>query len=364
MRMDFIKYSMDENIITNNNYSPPFIKKLKESLFRWMRLTNRPRVKVYHGYGGNGQIVVMGHVLKTSPLPRKTYRQNFWTNSMALIRLFIVKPIPNARVSITFRGDKTEQVTDEDGFFRLQWSPHSMPAPGWHKVDVVLEEGIVKKYHGSVVGEGKIYIPHSRQYAIISDIDDTFLISHSSNLRKRLFVLLTENAYSRKPFDGVVKHYQALAFAGTTNNEPNPFFYVSSSEWNLYDYIRDFSEKNELPNGIYLLNRLKRITQAWKTGQNHHGTKFMRISRILEAFPAQDFILLGDDSQQDPVIYASVAEHFPGQIKAVYLRNVFDKNEEAVKDAVAKIEATGVPVCRFEHSADALAHSYVIGLIS
>ncbi|MBL7699727.1 MAG: DUF2183 domain-containing protein [Chitinophagaceae bacterium] len=329
-----------------------------------MRLTNRPVVKVYHGYGGNGEIVVLGHVLKTSPLPRVKYRRNFWTNTLALIRLFIVKPIPKAKVSLTFRGQTIEQTTDDDGFFRFQWAVDTMPAPGWHKVNVVLAEGVVQRYHGTVAGEGSIYVPHSGQYAIISDIDDTFLISHSSDLRKRLFVLLTENAYSRKPFDGVVKHYQALAYAGSKSGEPNPFFYVSSSEWNLYDYIREFCKKNELPEGIFLLNKLKRVSQAWKTGQNRHKTKFFRISRILEAFPAQDFILLGDDSQQDPEIYAALTEHFPGQVKAVYLRNVFHKNEVVVKAAVERIEAAGIPVCRFVHSADALAHSHAIGLIS
>lgn len=355
---------MDESIITNNNYSPPFIKRIKEQLFHWIRLTNRPVVKVYHSYGGNGQIVVIGHVLKTSPLPRVKHRRNFWTNTMALIRLFIVKPIPHAKVSLTFQGQTIEQVTEDDGFFRFQWSPFKMPQAGWHKVSVNLAEGIVNKYHGAVTGEGKIYIPYVNKYAIISDIDDTFLISHSSNLRKRLFVLLTENAYSRKPFEGVVNHYQALARAGTVPQEPNPFFYVSSSEWNLYDYIREFSEKNELPKGIYLLSQLKRLTEAWKTGQNRHGTKFFRIARIMEAFPAQDFILLGDDSQQDPLIYASVVEHFRGQIKAVYLRNVFHKNEKIVKGAIARIRAVGVEVCHFKHSAEAMEHSFRIGLIT
>lgn len=354
---------MDESVIANNNYSPPFIKKIKEKLFRWMRLTNRPVVKVYHSYGGNGQIVVMGHVLKVSPLPRVKYRRNFWTNTMALIRLFIVKPIPCAKVSLIFQGEKVEQIAEEDGFFRFQWSPFSMPPAGWHKVEVTLAEGTVKKYHGTVTGEGELYIPHVNQYAIISDIDDTFLISHSSNLKKRLYVLLTENAYSRQPFEGVVNHYQALAHAGTNPKEPNPFFYVSSSEWNLYDYIREFSHKNELPKGIFLLSQLKKITQAWKTGQNRHGTKFFRIARILEAFPSQDFILLGDDSQQDPVIYASITEHFRAQIKAVYLRNVFHKNEKVVKEAIVRMETAGITVCHFRHSAEAMEHSYNFGLI-
>ncbi|HUQ66221.1 MAG TPA: phosphatase domain-containing protein [Flavitalea sp.] len=355
---------MDESVITNNNYSPPFIKRIKEKLFSWIRLTNRPVVKIYHSYGGNGQIVVIGHVLKVSPLPRVKYRRNFWTNTMALIRLFIVKPIPRAKLSLTFNDETLEHVAEADGFFRFQWSPYKMPSAGWHKIQVVLAEGIVKKYYGTITGEGELFIPYVRQYAIISDIDDTFLISHSSNLRKRLYALLTQNAYTRKPFEGVVKHYQALAHAGTTHKEQNPFFYVSSSEWNLYDYIREFSKKNELPKGIYLLSQLKRLTEAWKTGQNRHGTKFFRIIRILEAFPSLDFILLGDDSQQDPVIYASVVEHFCDQIKAVYLRNVFAKNEKVVKEAIAKMESAGIPVCHFRHSAEAMEHSYSIGLIS
>jgi phosphatidate phosphatase APP1 len=220
----------------------------------------------------------------------------------------------------------------------------------------------VKEYHGTVKGHGEIYVPHVNQYAIISDIDDTFPISYSSNLRKRLYVLLTENAYTRQPFEGVVKHYQALAHAGTEPAEPNPFFYVSSSEWNLYDYIREFSKKNGLPKGIYLLSQLKRLSEAWKTGQNRHGAKFFKIIRILEAYPAQDFILLGDDSQQDPVIYASVVEHFREQVKAVYLRNVHRHNEKEVQKAIERIEAQGIPVCHFKHSADALEHSHRIGL--
>lgn len=346
----------------NNNYSPPLIKRWREKLFHWIRLTNRPVVKVYHGYGADGQLVVFGHVFSLSPLPRKKYRRNIWTNTFALIRLFMVRPIGCANVSLHFQGEIIGQVAEKDGFFRIRWTPQRMPGPGWHRVEVYLNEGVVKEYYGTVKGDGELYIPHVRQYAVISDIDDTFLISHSTNLRKRLFVLLTENAYSRKPFEGVVKHYQALANAGTVPGEPNPFFFVSSSEWNLYDYIKDFSHKNELPKGIYLLNQLKQLSEVWKTGQNKHGTKFIRITRILEAFPAQDFILLGDDSQQDPAIYASAVEHFPGQIKAVYLRNVFAKNIHMVKEAISRIEAAGIPVCHFQHSGEALAHSVRIGL--
>lgn len=240
-----------------------------------------------------------------------------------------------------------------------------------HPLNHLLQAGILcncflKDGTGATIAEdtGEIYIPDIYKYAIISDIDDTFLISHSSNLRKRLYVLLSKNAHSRLSFDGVVNHYQLLANAGIDTGKSKPFFYVSSSEWNLYDFLREFLVQQKLPAGIFLLSQIKQLRQVFKTGQRKHATKFIRIARIVEAFPAQPMILLGDDSQQDPAIYLSLVEHFPGKVTAVYIRRTFKPNYKMVKALVDKIIAAGVPCCYFEHSAEAVIHSREIGLLS
>jgi phosphatidate phosphatase APP1 len=108
-----------------------------------------------------------------------------------------------------------------------------------------VEVSMLDRFNGNPIATGKagLVVPYVNQFAFISDIDDTFLISHSGNLRKRLFVLLTENARSRKPFEGVVNHYNLLSLAGALEKTNNAFFYVSSSEWNLYEYIREFSKQ-------------------------------------------------------------------------------------------------------------------------
>jgi phosphatidate phosphatase APP1 len=162
----------------------------------------------------------------------------------------------------------------------------------------------------------------------------------------------------------VVRHYQALALGGTTKDAPNPFFYVSSSEWNLYEYILEFSAMNQIPRGVYLLSQLKGFSQLLKTGQNHHGTKFTRIVRIMEAFPDQRVVLLGDSSQQDPYIYEAIVKHFPKRVVAVYIRDVYDRNFEKVQDVLHKIESAGVPCLFFKHSREAILHSVKIGLIT
>lgn len=338
-----------------------FLDKLEKKFLYLFRLTNEPVVKVYHGYGNVSQMIVFGHVFSLSPLPRKKYRKNFWTNTFALLRSFMVIRMPGVSVRMVWGGTVCETTTAKDGFFRFEWK-HEVPMPpGIYKVQVQYYSKDTNAVFAT--GVGSVVIPYINQYSFISDIDDTFLISHSSNIRRRLYVLLTKNAHSRRPFEGVVKHYRLLAGAKTTFDSPNPFFYVSSSEWNLYDFIKEFTRKNELPDGVFLLSQIKRLAEVWKTGATKHATKFMRIARIFEAYPTQNFVLLGDDSQQDPVIYAGIVTHFPGRVVGVYLRHVYKKNLTNVQEQIKIIEAAGVEVCHFEHSAEAIEHSYRIGLL-
>jgi phosphatidate phosphatase APP1 len=341
----------------------PIKKKLslRVRFLNWLGLTNELLIKVYHGYGHTEQLVIYGHVFRQSPLPRKRYNKSVLNNTWALLRLFMVKPYPGAKLKMEWQGQQLTTVSDKDGFYRFEWKDQPPLEQGWHEVMVQLvnNEGVALTQ-----SKGSIYIPYPTQYGFISDVDDTFLISHSANLRKRLFVLFTQNARSRKPFEGVVKHYQLLTQGNTTPDAPNPFFYVSSSEWNLYDYLLEFTRVNELPRGIFLLNVLKQIGQIFKTGQNNHGTKFTRIVRIIEGFPAQRFVLLGDSSQHDPYIYEALVKHFPKQIHAVYIRDVYAKNKQKVAHVLHNIEAAGVPCCFFFHSSEAILHSKKIGLIT
>jgi len=355
---------MDTTILNNNvNNTSSLVKNIKKKILHLFRLTNEPVVKVYHGYGNATQMIVFGHIFSLSPLPRKKYRKNFWTNTFALLRSFMVVRVPGALVRLTWEGIVCEATTAKDGFFRFAWSPGRDMLPGIYRVQVEYFERNNGEVNVLAIGSGSVIIPHQNQFAYISDIDDTFLVSHSSKFRKRLYVLFTKNAHSRKPFEGVVNHYQLLANSYTTKENPNPFFYVSSSEWNLYDFIKEFTRKNNLPEGVYMLSQIKRLSEVWKTGATKHATKFMRIARIFEAYPHQKFVLLGDDSQQDPTIYTGIVTHFPGRVVAVYLRHVYEKNISDVRELIKKIEAAGVPVCHFEHSKEAIKHSYQIGLI-
>lgn len=320
-----------------------------------------PFVKVYDGYGHSDNLIVYGHLFEKQPKVSLNYEKNgLMQNIWQLIKLFSVKPLPYASVQLLFEGQVIKSSTAFDGFFKIEVTPTHHLSAGWHPVEV---QALDKNGKVLSAAAGKVFVPHLSQFAFISDIDDTIIRSFSAKIFKRLYELISRNAAKRRLFDETAKHYNLLAFSFTEDELPNPFFYVSSSEWNLYDYLKNVFKVKNLPRGIFLLNQIKRWKELVLTGKTGHDGKFLRIVRILKAFPKQQFILLGDNSQKDPEIYARIADKYASQLAAIYIRNV-RKSKEG--DAGLLLEAhskNGIPVCIFKKSKDAIEHGIKIGLI-
>jgi phosphatidate phosphatase APP1 len=322
---------------------------------------NNLSIRIYHGYGHADNLIVFGHVLRGAGRTANEYANGVLPNMLRLLRLFFVKPVAGARVRLARPGGNLYATTGDDGFFKFEWQENDGIPAGWHTVQMEVVNG-----QDAVLasGSGSLFVPHITQYGFISDIDDTVLVSYSATILKRLKVLLFKNPHTRTAFPDVAEHYRYLSKAQTKDEVFNPFYYVSSSEWNLYNDLVAFFRYNKLPEGVFLLNQIKRWYQFVKTGKTSHEGKLTRIVRIMEAFPNQQFVLLGDNSQKDPYIYEAVAKKYAGRIYAIYIRNVHAKKSVATKQVLHGLEEKNIHTCLYSSSSEAIAHSKSIGLIA
>jgi phosphatidate phosphatase APP1 len=72
---------------------------------------------------------------------------------------------------------------------------------------------------------------------------------------------------------------------------------------------------------------------------------------------------LGDDSQQDPILYEAICKIFPITVKAIYIRQTGKHKKEKTLKALKNIESLNVAVCYFKNSSEAIEHSKSIGVI-
>lgn len=317
-------------------------------------------LKLYRGYVNEEELVVTGHVFNSWAPDKYRLDTKGFRHAVAIIHMFRIAPYPNVEVTMTFKGLKITTRTLDDGFFRFTVPFNEVLESGWHPYQVSC-----KIYDFGIVNCGELLKPFESKLGIVSDIDDTFLLSHSNSFLRKLYVLLFRNVNRRKVFDDVVQHYKALSSAGQTNDQSfNSFFYVSSSEWNLYEFIESFAKLHELPKAIIKLKKIKTgISDFLFTGRGSHDHKFEKIKDIISFYPQLDYVLLGDDSQHDPDIYERICKIFPMNIRAVYIRQTHSIQKEKVKATLDNIEQMNVSVCYFRYSNKAIEHSQSIGII-
>ncbi len=147
------------------------------------------------------------------------------------------------------------------------------------------------------------------KFGIISDIDDTILVTGVQQISGMIRKTFTRSALTRSSFPGAPELYRDLA-AGV-----NPVFYVSSSPWNLHAFVIAFLQHWGFPLGPVLLRDLLGTAAG-------HEQKTGRLREILDMHPAMPFVLIGDSGEADPEIYADIVRAYPGRILAVYIREV------------------------------------------
>ncbi len=328
----------------------------------------KPKILAYRGFGNHNRVYIRGMVIEDKGLTKPADRQKVWQNFLATIKRFSSDQIPGVKVQASFHDMTAVSETDELGFFSFEFDVGSISDAilkrDWHTVEFRLLDEIVED-QGLVTGEGEVRIatPNEKRI-VVSDIDDTVLISHSTRIWAKLKLMLFRNALTRMPFKGVATFYCALE-KGKEKDAFYPFFYVSSSEWNLYDLLEDFFDHNNIPKGVFMLRKLEHsIYKFWKTGQGDHENKYNNIKFLLNLYQAQNFILIGDSGQRDTFIYNRLAHEFPGRIDAIYIRKIGSKTSiNNIEQINSRLEKVNTSFLQLDNTMDAASHALENGYI-
>lgn len=284
------------------------------------------QVIAYDGYGNTQTLFLSGRVLEDHGTIDQSDEESLWRNLVASYRRFESDEIPGLRVQAHFQDQTVTATTDEEGYFHfiLPVRQPLDPTALWHSVELTVPPQVLLSQPPPAPIKGRVLVPGPDcDFGIISDIDDTILITGATNLLTMARLTFLRSPSTRLPFNGVTAFYQALHEGG---KQPRPIFYVSSSPWNLYDFLVDFMAIHQIPAGPLLLRDFgfKRERSPESSHQNH---KVTQIERIMSTYPQLPFILIGDSGQHDPEAYTEIVARHPRQVLAIYIRDVSEASE-------------------------------------
>jgi phosphatidate phosphatase APP1 len=319
----------------------------------------------YLGFGTADKLLLSGRVLEDKGAIVSSNEDSRWENLQNMYRRFATDEISGARVRARFQTAETEIVTDAEGYFNLEWNlSETLNSDAlFQEVELELIEPINDNGHPARV-IGRIMVPPaSAKLGIISDLDDTVIVTNVTNRLKMFLTVALLNEHTRLPFKGVAAFYRALQNGGA-GTENNPIFYVSSSPWNLYPPLTEFLRIHNIPLGALFLKDFGNHT-IFSSG-DHHSHKLNSIEMILKTYPQLPFVLIGDSGEQDPEIYREVLRKYPQRIRVIYIRSINTNPERlaAIDRLIAEVSETGCQLVLAPDTVFAATHAAAEKLIS
>ncbi|MGH1504775.1 MAG: App1 family protein [Acidimicrobiales bacterium] len=331
---------------------------------REKRAEHRPdflRIIPHHGHAGAGGLVVRARVLDDSEPPEAVPGEGALTALRRTASSFLTDELPDVPLSVTIGAHHEQIASDAEGYIELRIPWVEEPAPGgWVEATIELAD----TYRGVDPPRTATALvrtpPADARFGVISDIDDTILHTGVQRTWEMVRLTVTGSEHSRAPFAGAPELYRALATGIDGTPDRHPFFYVSSSPWNLHGFLWAFLQHHELPLGPLML----RDFLGKDPSRGHGDTKHKAIDEILTSHPELEFVLIGDSGQHDPEIYAEVVRRHPGRIKAVYIREVRLDPGDGRVEAVADAWNHDIPLLLASDSAAVAYHAQRAGLLS
>ncbi|MBX7541602.1 phosphatase domain-containing protein [Qipengyuania sphaerica] len=319
------------------------------------------RIQPYFGYRNRERLHITVRALRS----RKSEfgKTGKWRAMRRMLGQFASHEVKDLPVELEVKSPAGETlrhtgITDKEGFvhfdIRLEGDWEYEEYPAWETVTFHWKNG-----EGDQCADGHVLAPgKATGLAMISDIDDTIIETGiTGNFRavmrnwRRVLMQMPEE---RILVPGADMFYNALGGNdGLPEGEGHagdhmpasrrPFFYVSSSPWNLFSYLVTYMKGRGLPLGpIHLRDwGLNRET----FGSSSHGAhKRAAILGIIETYPDIRFALIGDDSQGDLTAFADIAKESPERIRAVFIRKVGEVMSPEELAAKASLEAAKIPL--------------------
>ena len=269
---------------------------------------NSNRIDFHMAYAYENQLLIEGRMVQKRNIREPAKDDSRIRNLKRSAKQFFNDEADDELIWLGFGKDSWFVRTDDEGYFRLDVRTSEALNSGWHDV---------RAYGKNAAETGKVLVVSKENtLGLISDLDDTIIVSEVLKKRRLLSNTFLKNPLQRKTFPRMAELYQQFVRA-RKEPESAPIFYLSASPRQLSRGINAFLQHNKFPQGVLITKRLDNNSLF-----DQRTYKIREIQEIFSRLPDIRFILVGDDGEKDPEIYQEIREKYPDRVEAIWIRQV------------------------------------------
>lgn len=274
-----------------------------------IRRGNQPTVLSFTGYGTTSWIRVLSRVVMAPDEAFENGRRlaKVVEDGVRGWRNFVSPSVPYAEVEVHV-GEQTFTVRADRGGV-VDARVEVAMEPGWQTIQLAAADGEVSTSDIFIVRDDVTT-------GLVSDIDDTVVVTALPRPLLAAWNSFVLDEHARTPTPGMA----VLLHRVLESSPGSPVIYLSTGAWNVAQTLSRFLSRNLYPFGPLLLTAWGPTEDRWfRSGMEH---KVTQLERLAQDFPHMKWLLVGDDGQHDPEIYADFARRHPDKVRAIVIRQL------------------------------------------
>jgi len=269
-------------------------------------------IELYSAYTNGSRLIINGRVIDIKDKKSKESK---------LYSAFFNNEKKGARVYLVVGQEHFSLKSDDEAYFRFDIRLKNRLKRG-------KSISLQSKDRGSLEKIYPFFPTLSQQIGVISDFDDTVIISDVTSKVKLLYNTFFKNYKERTLVFDVARNIKNI-LKNNHLNKDIALFFISGSPHQFNNNINNFLDYHAFQKRTVLTKKIH--------GQNSaslHATvsyKYDKIVRLIDMYPQVTWVLFGDSGEKDTQIYKKIRNEYPQKIRAVYIRDVERKIVEEVE---------------------------------
>ncbi len=284
-------------------------------LFVATTLTAKDNIEVYNCFGNANHVVIEGRMLYERSFKAVSNQDGIFRNLWRKIKQLTSDEIKEKAIFATIQGDRYKTIGDDEGYFEFSIKSKKTLQQGYEDVTLQIDNNPQKQ-------RVKLPIFTQKSFGIISDFDDTVIISDVTNKLKLSKNILLKNYKQREIVPNMIERFEKI-LSKNPKDMPTPLFFVTGSPQQLFGSIEQFLSYHHFPKHILITKKIHGDDTDPLLDQ--FAYKIEQIEALFALYPKMKWVMFGDSGEKDREVYTFLAKKYPSKVKEFYIRDIQSK---------------------------------------
>jgi phosphatidate phosphatase APP1 len=277
-----------------------------------MYLFSNSNIVIYSAYGNAKELIIQGRMQKPRDFKEVNASDNWLRNVWRRAKEVKADDIKNKEIFTNIDGITYKTKGDSEGYYSFDVLL-AKPLKNGYK-DIFLQIKGNKE-----LAKVKALILTKPAVGIISDFDDTLIVSNVPNRLKLGINTVFKNYKQRKAIKGMATWFKEI-LAKNPKNTPSTLFILSGSPQQLFKPIEGFLNYRNFPKYTLILKKAHGDNKDPLTDQ--FAYKVQKIEKLIKLYPNIKWYMFGDSGEKDREVYSYIEAKYPNKVIKFFIRDI------------------------------------------